>query len=1022
MSLDIGNTIGTWIVEEAIGRGGMATVYRVRHSELGTVHALKVLDRTGDENETRLLAEGRAQASLDHPNIVSVSDLIRVDDNVALVLEHVAGGTLSERLKEGQLPPDLAIDLFRQIVAGVSAAHEVGVVHRDLKPSNVLLQNKDGRLLAKVSDFGIAKHSGSDVTATRAMIGTPRYMAPEQMRSARRVDARADMFALGCILFELVCGTSPFEIEDLLDLYAAKTAGTYADPVVLNPELDERVVTAIHGCLAGTPDRRVPDCAALVGILEGDAWAPAGDDATLDLVSDIHLCPTCGAANTDDTCSSCGGDTLINGRYHLIDVLGGAGGTKVWRGVDLEAGRWVVLRGMESNASDGALVRFERGVRVLSELDHPQIAKSLAPSHTEAGRVWEIREYIEGQSLAAELLHRRMSEVEVLGVVLDLTSVLSWLHRRTPAVIHRNLVPENVIRAEDGRLALVDFARVRDVPNDPDLGGMTFTGNFGAMAPEQFRGDASPASDVFGLGALAVRLLTRKPLEEMATQDGLRWKEYTNVSERTATFIDELMCVNPAHRPDMREVGRRVVRLLADPSEVEAEIAAGAAGADDAMLVRTLLVTGLISSMLLGISLFEALPAMWDTSQATVFVAQGRAPGFSPWEIGWYPALLSIPTLFVGGHTVGFNGRGSWIRNGLFVGLGSALLAFPLALTPGASIFVTGMGVEGFAALFQLTATAVPFFALTLAAFGAISCLGAALGARQSGRSNTGAPLQRRLHYALWSSIQFGALLGGYSGYLGASEMLQRVDRIVQYAGAEAALQTVMTTTLVGFTAASVIGVFGVWRTIFADLSDPARDHRLRALGMGGASAVAIAVQALAPWEPMFLAIFLAQVLAVVGAAFWHRRTRSLEPMPVDPPLDLPTTLSLSAVAGVAYAGVTMGLSGFLQFVTRMGMGDTLDVAAQAAHSFQGAWILTGGMIAFMFVPVAALGMGVVAIENARHTALSEGRRGPIFVMVAIVLGVVFFGVGSSPLGTAVSALVIILAGMWLWHQLPAMR
>ena len=209
--LALGASVGQYIVERVIGRGGMATVYRVRHRDLGTQHALKVLHVQRRGLRERFLQEGRLQANIRHPNLVAVTDVVWSGEHPGLVLELVDGPTLADVVAQGPLPVTEALRLFRQIVDGVHHAHAQGLVHRDLKPQNVLLgTGTDGLRQARVADFGIAKVlAGSEepaLTRSGMPIGTPRYMAPEQIRDASRVDARADIFSLGCILYEMVCG------------------------------------------------------------------------------------------------------------------------------------------------------------------------------------------------------------------------------------------------------------------------------------------------------------------------------------------------------------------------------------------------------------------------------------------------------------------------------------------------------------------------------------------------------------------------------------------------------------------------------------------------------------------------------------------------------------------------------------------------------------------------------------------------------------------------------------------------
>ena len=239
MQLDTGTVIDRYAVEDLIGQGGMAVVYRVRHQQLGTLHALKVLMLPARSIRERLIQEGQVQARLRHPNIISVTDLVDVDGAPGLVMEYVPGPSLDGLLRQAALTVDQADLLARGLLEGVAAAHDFGLVHRDLKPGNVLLEVRKDRLIPKITDFGLVKlvgaadAGGSMKTRSGLAMGTPCYMAPEQIRNAKGVDARADVFSLGALLYELVTGQRAFDGEDTFEIFSAVTSGYYEDPRAL---------------------------------------------------------------------------------------------------------------------------------------------------------------------------------------------------------------------------------------------------------------------------------------------------------------------------------------------------------------------------------------------------------------------------------------------------------------------------------------------------------------------------------------------------------------------------------------------------------------------------------------------------------------------------------------------------------------------------------------------------------------------------------------------------------------------
>jgi hypothetical protein len=273
-----GEEVERYEVLRTLGAGGMAQVVLVRHTALGTLHALKVLTLAGPGLADRLLAEGRVQAQLRHPNVVAVSDVITVKGMPALVLEYVDGPDLERWIAEAPPDPVEAERLFRGIVAGVAAAHAAGHIHRDLKPANVLLATGEGgERVPRIADFGLVKAlaiQADTAGRTRAglPLGTPQYMAPEQIRSAADVDRRADIWSLGCILYELVTHTQAFPGEDLVDVWE-RASQRRRGPV---PEgTPAHLVTTIDRCLQPDPDRRPADCEAVLALLD-DRRLPIG--------------------------------------------------------------------------------------------------------------------------------------------------------------------------------------------------------------------------------------------------------------------------------------------------------------------------------------------------------------------------------------------------------------------------------------------------------------------------------------------------------------------------------------------------------------------------------------------------------------------------------------------------------------------------------------------------------------------------------------------------------------------------
>jgi eukaryotic-like serine/threonine-protein kinase len=234
MPLSAGTKLGAYEITAAIGAGGMGEVYRARDPKLGRDVAIKVLPEAfarDAERMARFQREAKVLASLDHPNIASIYGLEDSGGTRALVMQLVEGPTLADRIKAGPIPVDEAVRIARQIADALEYAHERGIIHRDLKPANVKVTNDDA---VKVLDFGLAKAlegdpSSIDIStsptisrmATQAgvLLGTAAYMSPEQAK-AKTVDRRADIWAFGCVLYEMLTGKVGFPGDSVTDRLA----------------------------------------------------------------------------------------------------------------------------------------------------------------------------------------------------------------------------------------------------------------------------------------------------------------------------------------------------------------------------------------------------------------------------------------------------------------------------------------------------------------------------------------------------------------------------------------------------------------------------------------------------------------------------------------------------------------------------------------------------------------------------------------------------------------------------------
>jgi serine/threonine protein kinase len=292
--MEIGQLIGSYQIKALIGEGGMGSVFLAEHVLIGRKAAIKVLKKEFASDSTlvtRFLNEARATNAIGHPGIVEVLDFGTMPGDVPyLVMEHLRGQSLAQRIAQGhrlQVPEALAI--VGQTAAALGAAHDKGIVHCDLKPDNLFLTPDSATPLGervKVLDFGIAKlrkelTPESVKTLTWTLMGTPAYMSPEQCRGVRdEVDARTDIYALGVILYQMLCGRPPFVGEGFGDTLMMHMSQTVPAPTLLEPSIPAAIEQAILRALAKTREQRYSSMTELRRALGDGSGAPAGAAAS----------------------------------------------------------------------------------------------------------------------------------------------------------------------------------------------------------------------------------------------------------------------------------------------------------------------------------------------------------------------------------------------------------------------------------------------------------------------------------------------------------------------------------------------------------------------------------------------------------------------------------------------------------------------------------------------------------------------------------------------------------------------
>jgi serine/threonine-protein kinase len=285
-------TLGSFVIQEKIGEGGMGKVYKATSSKLGKVVALKVVRTNLMGNKTvirRYKREAAAAAALDHPNIVSLLDADECDGRYYLAMEFVDGSDLSRLVKEnGPLAPQEAAEYIRQSALGLQHAHDRGLIHRDIKPSNLLvsgdraLPGTDGVANVKILDMGLVRSilddedvSRTELTRDGTVVGTPDYMAPEQAKNSSKVDARADLYSLGATLFYLLRGQAPFPDGSPIDKLLRHQLDPPPDLRKLRPDVPRGLVAIVDRLMKKNPDDRYQTATELAIALQ--PFTPAAD-------------------------------------------------------------------------------------------------------------------------------------------------------------------------------------------------------------------------------------------------------------------------------------------------------------------------------------------------------------------------------------------------------------------------------------------------------------------------------------------------------------------------------------------------------------------------------------------------------------------------------------------------------------------------------------------------------------------------------------------------------------------------
>ncbi len=268
MSFSVGQIVGDYEVIEILGSGGMGTVYRVRHLISDRLEAMKLVLPELTENPElaeRFMREIKVQARLSHPNIASLHNALRIGDQLLMVMELVDGLTLHALMRQGLLDTSAAVDIALQILSALEYAHSQGVIHRDIKPANIMITSNR---IVKLMDFGIARSVAEEnqLTRTGAAVGSVYYMSPEQVQGTT-IDARADLYSVGVLVYEMLTGVRPILGESSWAVMNGHVNSIPRSPSSVNPRLPEALSVAVLKALEKNPINRFQSAQAFAAAL-----------------------------------------------------------------------------------------------------------------------------------------------------------------------------------------------------------------------------------------------------------------------------------------------------------------------------------------------------------------------------------------------------------------------------------------------------------------------------------------------------------------------------------------------------------------------------------------------------------------------------------------------------------------------------------------------------------------------------------------------------------------------------------
>ncbi|MDJ0973237.1 MAG: serine/threonine-protein kinase [Planctomycetota bacterium] len=516
-------------VEDKLGQGGMATIYKALDTELGRQVVVKVPLPTIMQTEgfkERFEGEIRGLIDVEHPHVVSILARGEHEHVPYFVTQFCSGGNLEDRIEEAKahrLDPKAITPWLPKIADALDFIHQKGIVHRDIKPANILFDDAGNVYL---SDFGVAKALGpqdAGLTATGLTLGSPEYMAPEQVANDD-LGPPADQYALAVTVYECLSGTFPFTGDNPLTVLAKKCSEP-APSLAKEHDVPREISDVVMRALEADPEDRFENCTAFAAAFEVALWsvdpsaAPGGRTPTPAPRSEADVLSASGEPASADLLKRTMGGTVdftgltLLGHYKVGGRIARGGMGAVYLGVDTDLGKNVVLKVPHARylADRDFLRRFEREVTQMLRIEHPSIVRVLAKGE-HLGVPFYVLQYMRRGSLRERIKATKgkgMSAEDVLAWFESTAKALDFLHSRR--MIHRDVKPGNILFDEFDHAYLSDFGIAKTTEVEQDLrltATSTGVGSPRYMAPEQTGENFDGRADQYALATTVFEALT----------------------------------------------------------------------------------------------------------------------------------------------------------------------------------------------------------------------------------------------------------------------------------------------------------------------------------------------------------------------------------------------------------------------------------------------------------------------------------------------------------------------------------